>query len=189
MTVLANPKNSCLLIIDPFMSRCDQLEKKQSDRLRAQFSALDEASNLAHVPRYFAVSGGQQFQHDWFSHPCERSRKRVFDFSSDRAPWSVMDLVEAIKTENRERLFVCGFWLDSTVSATALDAYVDGFDVHLVSDIAPARNMIQGKSALERLLQIGVVPISTQQLLYEWMTKTPNKKDRENLHQLIENSL
>ena len=62
------------------------------------------------------------------------------------------------------------------------------FDVHFISDIAPARNTIQGKSALERLLQIGIVPISTQQLLYEWMTKSTNKSDRENLHQLIENS-
>lgn len=185
MTVLANPENSCLLIIDPLMSRCNQLEKEQSKTLREQFSMLDEASNLARVPRYFAISGGRQSQHDWYLQPCKKSRKHVFDFSSDTTPWSNLDLVEAIKAEERERLFVCGFWLENTVSATALDAYVEGFDVHLISDLAPAQNAIQGKAALERLLQIGVIPISAQQMLYEWMTKTPNRTARKCLENLI----
>jgi len=188
MTILASPESSCLLFINPIASNCDDLSKDQSEYMIAQFSALEAASNIIAVPRYFAISGLNQKKQKWLSKPCEKSKPKVFNFSTDSSPWSNLDLVDAIKTEKRERLFICGFWLDNTVSATALDAYVDGYDVHLVSDIAPARNAIQGKSALERLLQIGVVPISTQQLLYEWMTKTPNKSDRENLHQLIENS-
>ena len=164
------------------------LPDDQSKYITKQFSVLEAASNIIGIPRYFSISDSDEKTQKWLSKPCEESNSKTFDFPEDKTPWSNFNLVEAIKAEKRERLFICGFWLDSTVSATALDAYVDGFDVHLVSDIAPARNAIQGKSALERLLQIGVVPISTQQLLYEWMTKTPNKSDRENLHQLIENS-
>ncbi|MCP4079876.1 MAG: isochorismatase family protein [Planctomycetaceae bacterium] len=177
-----------MLIVDPLKARCNLLDAVHSAMVRKQFAMLDDASNIVGVPRFFAVSEAKDIRSDWLSRPCEKSRKRIYDFSADCAPWSNTNLVEAIKTEKRERLFICGFWLDSTVSATALDAYVDGFDVHLVSDVAPARNAIQGKSALERLLQIGVVPISTQQLLYEWMTKTPDITERENLLQLIGNS-
>lgn len=189
MTVLANPENSCLLIVEPMMSRCDFLPKAQSKFVKMQFSMLAEASNLVSVPRYFAVSDGKKVWHEWLLQPCEKSRKRAFDFSSDRAPWSNLDLVEAIKTEKRERLFICGFWLDNTVSATALDAYVDGFDVHIISDLSPARNPVQGKTAFDRLLQIGVVPISTQQLVYEWMTKAQNKTVRKSLENLISDNL
>ncbi len=188
MTILASPENSCLLLINPLLGNCDVLSNDQSGYMRTQFLVLEAASNIIGIPRYFSISDEEEKSQKWLSKPCEKSNSKIFDFSEDTTPWSNLRLVEAIKAEKRERLFICGFWLDSTVSATALDAYVDGYDVHLVSDIAPARNAIQGKSALERLLQIGVVPISTQQLLYEWMTKTPNKSDRENLHQLIENS-
>ncbi len=169
-------------------NRCEQLAVDQSKYIAKQISVLEAAANIIGIPRYFSISDSDGKIQKWLSKPCEKSYSKIFDFPEDKTPWSNLNLVEAIKAEKRERLFICGFWLDSTVSATALDAYVDGFDVHLVSDIAPARNAIQGKSALERLLQIGVVPISTQQLLYEWMTKTSNKSDRENLHQLIENS-
>ncbi len=188
MTILASPESSCLLLINPLVKNCRGLPNDQSAYTTTQFSVLEAASNIISVPRYFSVSYTEEKSQKWLSRPCEKSSSKIYDFPEDKTPWSNLNLVEAIKAEKRERLFICGFWLDSTVSATALDAYVDGFDVHLVSDIAPARNTIQGKSALERLLQIGVVPISTQQLLYEWMTKTPNKRDRENLHQLIENS-
>ncbi len=188
MTILSNPNNSCLLIIDPKTSHCGMITTDETEYLSHKFMVLDFACSIACIPRYYAITDFDGKPKEWLSKPCEESIPKTFDFFDDSTPWSNLKLVEAIKSEKRERLFICGFWLDSTVSATALDAYVDGFDVHLISDIAPARNTIQGKSALERLLQIGVVPISTQQLLYEWMTKTPNKSDRENLHQLIENS-
>jgi len=82
--------------------------------------------------------------------------------------------VTAIKSENRERLFVCGFWLDASLGTAALEAFVEGFDVHLLVDLSFSRSEIGRADTIHRLTQYGIVPITISQLIFEWMSWTTN---------------
>lgn len=184
MSVLAVPANSQLLIIDPVPQYIGQPNSNHAMQISRQFKLLSEATEQALVPRYFAISQDTDDRDNWLSMPCERNKTRVFRFERDRPVWSNTDMVLSMQKEDREQLFVCGFWLDDVVTAAALEAQPLGFNTHVIVDLSLSYNVEGRQASLDRLNQYGVAPISFQNLLYEWMAKTEDANRRGKLEKL-----
>jgi len=184
MSVLAVPDHSQLLLVNP-VPRCSrQLEGRLARRLSEQFHKLTMAADQALVPRYFAVSELENAREAWLSTPCEKNKPRVFCFERDRPVWSNADLLDAMRKEDREQLFICGFWLDDVVTAAALEAQPFGFNTHVIVDLSLASNQLKRRACFDRLNQYCIAPISLQNLLYEWMAKTEDRHRRRELEVL-----
>jgi len=184
MSVLAVPENSQLLLVNPIAHCVLQLDGGPSNRISEQFQRLSTAADQALVPRYFAVSEPRDERKAWLSTPCEKRQPRVFRFERDRPVWSNADLLEAMRKEDREQLFICGFWLDDVVTAAALEAQPLGFNTHVIVDLSLAYNRQRRHACFDRLNQYGIAPISLQNLLYEWMAKTDDDGRRRELELL-----
>ncbi|MCP4408087.1 MAG: isochorismatase family protein [Gammaproteobacteria bacterium] len=184
MCVLAVPEKSQLLFIDPISQNLDKLGTELAKQTSEQFRRLSAAADLALVPRYFAISAATPGQDNWLSTPCEKNKPRVFQFGRDRPVWSNEDMLDAMRKEDREQLFVCGFWLDDVVTAAALEAQPMGFDTHVVTDLSIAHNQQKRHLSLDRLNQYCIVPIPLQNLLYEWTAKTDDDMRRKELREL-----
>ncbi len=184
MPVLAIPENSQLLLVDPVPQYLNQLDRGVAKQVSEQFHSLSEATDQALVPRYFAVSQDTDERDTWLSRPCEQGKARVFRFERDRPVWSNTDMLEAIQKEERELLFICGFWLDDVVAAAALEAQMFGFNTHVIVDLSLAHDYRKRQSSLDRFSQYGIVPIFLQNLLYEWMAKTDDAERRRKLEGL-----
>ena len=150
---------------------------------------LEEAVQILQIPRYFACPAGDMEMGDWFQQPCERSRKRVYDWPDIGTPWSNGDLVTSIHSENRSNLYICGFWLDDAVTFAALNALADGYDTYLLVDVSAARFPETREPAIERLIQAGVVPTTSFQIVSEWMAQAHDTGMRDRLSDLISRSL
>lgn len=181
MSILADPHNSQLLIIDPFEDQICQMDRAVGDEMSAQFDRLTNAADLALVPRYFAVSRDDQAREMWLSTPCEKHKPRVFGFERDRPVWSNKDLLDAMRKEGRDQLFICGFWLDDVVTAAALEAQPIGFNTHVIVDLSPSLNTEKQQLSIDRLNQYCIVPMPLQNLLYEWTAKTDDHIRRKAL--------
>lgn len=184
MSVLAVPEHSQLLLIDPVPQYIGQLNSNLAMQISRQFKRLSEAAEQALVPRYFAISQDTDDRGHWLSIPCERNKIRVFQFERDRPVWSNADMVLSMQKEDREQLFICGFWLDDVVMAAALEAQPLGFNTHVIVDLTLSYNVKGRQAALDRLNQYSVAPISFQNLLYEWMAKTEDDDRRGALESL-----
>jgi len=181
MSVLADPENSQLLLVNPVKKYTQKLSSNLSALVPKQFERLSTAADHAHVPRYFAVSQDIDERRDWLSMPCENRKPRVFQFEHNRPVWSNADMLEAMQSEDREQLFICGFWLDDVVIAAALEAQPLGFNTHVIVDLSIAYNRHRCQSSLDRLNQYGIVPISLRSLLFEWMANTDDDARRKEL--------
>ena len=184
MAVLANPRDSQLLLIDPVPECFTRLNRTIQTSLKEQFGRLSAAADRALVPRYFAVSGEDEKRETWLSAPCSRGRRRVFHFDRKRAVWASENLLNSMRAEQREQLFICGFWLDDVVSAAALEAPTFGFNTHIVIDLSPVCDRRYHRVRLDRLNQYTIAPVSLRNLLYEWMTKTEDDVSRSDLELL-----
>jgi len=184
MSVLANPLDSQLLLIDPVPDCSKRLNGTTQAKMLEQFGRLSAAADRAKVPRYFAVSGENDERESWLSTPCNRGRRRVFQFDRNRAVWANADLLRSMREEHREQLFICGFWLDDVVTAAALEAPTFGFNTHIVVDLSPACDRRYQRVRLDRLNQYTIAPISLRNLLYEWMAKTDDDDSRGDLEVL-----
>ncbi len=184
MSVLAVPENSQLLLINPIAQCWRQLDRDFSHQIPEQFQRLSASADKALVPRQFAISQDIENRESWLSRPCEKSQTRVFRFNCDRPVWSNLDMLMTMQKEDREQLFICGFWLDDIVTAAALEAQPLGFNTHVIVDLSLAYNRHRRQACFDRLNQYGIAPISLQNLLYEWMAKTDDVNRRRELELL-----
>lgn len=183
MSALTKPETSQVLLIDPLTGYLEQLEEALATKVARRFEYL-VAANKVFVPRNHAVSTEVGSADAWLSRPCEKRTSRVFRFDRNRSVWSNGDLASAIKKENRTQLYVCGFWLDDVVAATAIEAQTLAFDTHIITDLSLAYSRERWQPFLDRLMQYGVVPILLHTLLYEWMTNTEDSDKRQALEML-----
>ncbi|MFK5980694.1 MAG: isochorismatase family protein [Rhizobiaceae bacterium] len=188
MVATSVPETSCLLIVEPTADSLEALPAEIRSKTATKFNSLDEAADLAKVPRYFATYEANKSKRDkWLSHPCENVRQRVFPCLPTQAPWQNDELVTAIKSEKRERLFVCGFWLDASLGSAALEAFVEGFDVHLLVDLSFSKSEIGRADSIHRLTQYGIVPITISQMIFEWMSWTSDHEAASALKSIASN--
>lgn len=179
MSILADPVNSQVLLIDAHRDKIDGFDKATAAALTVGFTRLSCVADCVGVPRYFAITDSKPADDDWLSLPCEQRRKRVYEVRPGTAVLAEPDLLEAIRAEARSKLFVCGFWLDDVVTATALEALFLGFDAHIVVDLSLAHDRRQRTPSLDRCNQYGVVPITLLNLIYEWIANSGDESVRQ----------
>jgi hypothetical protein len=82
-------------------------------------------------------------------------------------------------------LILAGFWLETTVTFLALPALASGFEVFVLMDVTPASADTSARPAADRLLQAGAVPITTRQLIAEWIEASSDGGGRSALSRLV----
>lgn len=189
MSPTAVPDQSCFLIIDPSEKNLKTLPANLREKTRLRFTNLDDAADLAKTPRYFGTNNPLIDPSLWMSRPCEKNRKRIFDSPKTVSIWRNSDLSIAIKSEQRNRLIIGGFWLDVDLAAVAMDAYVDGFDVHVLTDLVFSWHTEDHDDALSRLTLMGIVPITTCQLVHEWISWTSDVERSNQLQAVLDEIL
>jgi nicotinamidase-related amidase len=115
----------------------------------------------------------------------EQSTAGVHIIGNGGFSWSKSGLAEALAAQGRASLILCGFWLETTVTFLTLPALANGFDVFVLMDITVARSDAARRPAGDRLLQAGVVPVTTHQLIAEWAEQTPDPHVSSSLSSLI----
>ena len=173
MSATITPGESAFLIVEP-ISANSRLLGSSGEAAEAKFALLDEIANLATVPRWFAAFY-QSKGEEWLCQPCAKTRNRVFFYDDTTMPWQNGDLATAIKDEGREKLLIGGFWLDAGLGASAIEAFVDGFDVHVITDLSFARDSGTRADTFRRLEQYGILPVTLHQIIFEFMSWIPER--------------
>ncbi len=65
-------------------------------------------------------------------------------------------------------MLLCGHWLEEYITFAAIKALSEGYDAYIVADASPTRASIARGSALSRLVQAGVVPMTSRQVIRKW---------------------
>lgn len=96
-----------------------------------------------------------------------------FDAFEDEKVWN------AVKRTGRKKLVVSGLWTSMCFAYTALHGIREGYDVYGLMDAGGDSTMDAHKYGIERMLQAGVIPITTESLVSEWMHDWANPKSME----------
>lgn len=96
-----------------------------------------------------------------------------FDAFEDEKVWN------AVKRTGRKKLVVSGLWTSMCFAYTALHGIREGYEVYGLMDAGGDSTMDAHKYGIERMLQAGVIPITTESLVSEWMHDWANPKSME----------
>lgn len=96
-----------------------------------------------------------------------------FDAFEDERNWN------ALKKTGRKKLVISGLWTSMCFAYSALHALKGGFEVYGLMDSAGDSTLDAHKYGVKRMLQAGVVPITLEALVSEWMHDWNNPKAGE----------
>lgn len=85
----------------------------------------------------------------------------------------------AFKKAGRKKVVVSGLWTSMCFCYTALHAIRDGYEVYGLMDAAGDSTPDAHKYGIKRMLQAGVIPITVESLVSEWMHDWGNPKAGE----------
>ncbi len=93
-----------------------------------------------------------------------------FDAFEDESTWN------AVKQTQRKKIVLAGLWTSMCFTYTAIHAVMAGFDVYGLMDAAGDSSPESHKFGIKRMLQVGVVPLTLEGLVSEWMHDWDNPK-------------
>jgi nicotinamidase-related amidase len=85
----------------------------------------------------------------------------------------------AVKKAGRKKLVIAGLWTSMCLCYTALHALKDGYEVYGLMDAAGDSTVAAHRFGVKRMLQAGVIPITVESLVSEWMHDWTNPKAGE----------
>ncbi|HEX7889608.1 MAG TPA: hydrolase [Ramlibacter sp.] len=81
--------------------------------------------------------------------------------------WEDADFREAVERTGRRKLILAGLWTEVCVAFPALDALRAGYEVYVVADAIGGVSKVSHESAMQRMIQAGVKPVSVLGLACE----------------------
>lgn len=81
--------------------------------------------------------------------------------------WEDAEFRAAVEQHGRRKLILAGLWTEVCVAFPALDALREGYEVYVVVDAIGGVSPTAHEAALQRMVQAGVVPITTLGLACE----------------------
>ena len=177
---LLTDKNSALVLVDYQPTMFAGVASGDKTIIRNAAYCTAKAASILDVPVVLSTinpaSNGNFLAEVAALFPGQQVYARVvpsFDAFEDEKTYS------AFKKTGRKKMVVAGLWTSMCFCYTALHALKDGYEVYGLMDAAGDSTPDAHKYGVKRMLQAGVIPITVESLVSEWMHAWTNPKAGE----------
>jgi nicotinamidase-related amidase len=177
---LVTDKNSVLVLVDYQPTMFAGVASGDKTIIRNAAYCAAKAASILNVPVVLSAinpqSNGNFLAEVTNLFPGQQVYARAvpsFDAFEDEKTYS------AFKKTGRKKVVVSGLWTSMCFCYTALHALKDGYEVYGLIDAAGDSTPDAHRYGVERMLQAGVIPITVESLVSEWMHAWTNPKAGE----------
>ena len=165
---LLNPTNHTLLMIDHESQMAFAVESQPIEELRNNTGLLSATATLFKVPTVITTVAEKSFSGPIFPEIREYfpNEKDYIDRSTMNS-WEDKRVVEAVKKTKKKKLVIAGLWTEVCTLSASLSALEDGYEVYVVVDASGGTSQEAHDMAVTRMVQAGVIPITSLQYLLE----------------------
>jgi nicotinamidase-related amidase len=167
LAALLTPEDSVLLLIDHQPFQFANLHSHEPTMV------INNVVSLAKIAKVFAVPtilttvveerGGYILKDLQDVFPDQKPINRTFINT-----WEDKRVVDAVKATGRKKLIIAGLWTEICVAMPAIQALDDGFAIYVVTDASGGTTREAHDMAVQRMVQAGVVPITSGAVMAEW---------------------
>ena len=164
---LLTPQNTVLTLIDYQPEQYAGVKSVGHDELLAHVTMLGRVATAFEVP---VVLSTVYVKHGMSGTNPELREALPGVPEIDRTSmnsWEDPEFREAIERTGRRKLIIAGLWTEVCVAFPALDALEAGYEVYVVVDAIGGVSRVAHDSAMQRMIQAGVIPITVLGLACE----------------------
>ena len=174
---LIDPANAVLLMLDHQTGLFQTVKDIPIQELRTNASVLAKGAVLAKVPVITTASEPNGPNGPLMPELEQAAPGAIYvGRKGEISAWENPDFVKAVRATGRKTLIMAGVWTSVCVVFPALQAKAEGYDVYAVIDASGDVSPMASQVTLARLVQSGVVPITTNAVIGEFQ-RTWNRPD------------
>lgn len=164
---LLNPQNCVFALIDHQPQMFFSVESANRETIINNVVGLAKAAKIFNVPTILTTVAAKTF-----SGPLIPQLQAVFPDQKpiDRTSmnsWEDKNFVAAVEKTKRKKLVIAALWTEVCLVFPAVCAIQAGYEVYAVVDACGATTPEAHHAAIQRLIQVGVVPVTWLQVLCE----------------------
>ncbi|OAI48543.1 hydrolase [Gammaproteobacteria bacterium SCGC AG-212-F23] len=164
---LLNPNNCTIILIDHQPQMFFGVESANRETIINNVVALAKAAKIFKVPTILTTVAAKTF-----SGPLIPQLQTVFPDQKpiDRTSmnsWEDKNFVAAVEKTKRKKLVIAALWTEVCLAFPAISAVQAGYEVYAVVDASGATTLEAHNTAIQRMIQVGVVPVTWVQVLCE----------------------
>ncbi len=166
LDALLTPEESVLLLIDHQPFQFANLHSHEPTMVINNVVSLAKIAKVFGVPTILTTvveeRGGYLLQPLQDVFPDQKPINRTFINT-----WEDRRVVDAVKATGRGKLIIAGLYTEICVAMPAMQAVDDGYAVYVVTDASGGTTREAHDMAVQRMVQAGVVPITSGAVLAE----------------------
>jgi nicotinamidase-related amidase len=174
---LIDPADAVLLMLDHQTGLFQTVKDISLQELRTNATVLAKGAALAKVPVITTASEPNGPNGPLMPELHEAAPGATYvGRKGEISAWENADFVKTVKGTGRKTLIMAGVWTSVCVVFPAIQAEAEGYDVYAVIDASGDMSPMASQVSLARLVQAGVVPITTNAVVGEFQ-RTWNRPD------------
>lgn len=163
------PQNSQLIIIDHQPQMAFGVQSMDRQLMKNNVVGLAKAAKIFEIPTIITTVESESFSGYTYPElldvfPNQKTLERTSMNS-----WDDQKVRDALKANGRRKVVVAGLWTEVCNTTFALSAMLEGdYEIYMVADASGGTTKEAHDYAMQRMIQVGVVPVTWQQVALEW---------------------
>jgi nicotinamidase-related amidase len=163
------PQNSQLIFIDHQPQMAFGVQSIDRQTLKNNAVGLAKAAKVFKIPTIITTVETQSFSGYTYPELLDVFPDAPLLERTSMNSWDDKKVRNALKANGRNKVVVSGLWLEVCNNTFALSAMLEGgYEIYMVADASGALCKEAHDCAMQRMIQVGVVPMTWQQVLLEW---------------------
>lgn len=183
------PQNSQLIFIDHQPQMAFGVQSIDRQTLKNNTVGLAKAGRIFDIPTIITTVETESFSGHTYPELLDVFPDTPLLERSSMNSWDdqkVRDALAKNAAEGRKKLVVAGLWTEVCNTTFALSCLQDtDYEIYMVADASGGTTLEAHNRAMDRMMQVGVVPMTWQQVLLEWQRDWARKETYDAVVSLV----
>jgi len=177
---LLTPHNCQLIFIDHQPQMAFGVQSFDRQTLKNNVVALAKAAKAFNIPTTITTVETEGFSGHTYPELLDVFPEAPLLERTSMNSWDDQKVRDALAENRRRKVVVSGLWTEVCNCTFALSAIQEGdYEIYMVADASGGTSVEAHKYAMDRMVQVGVVPMTWQQVLLEWQRDWARKETYE----------
>ena len=185
-TELLTPENSQIIFIDHQPQMAFGVQSIDRQTLKNNVVALAKAAKLFDIPTTITTVETESFSGYTYPELLEVFPKQEILERTSMNSWDDQKVRDALAANGRKKVVVSGLWTGICNLMFAFSAMEEaGYEIYMMADASGDTSEAAHDNAMQRMIQAGVVPMTTIQAMLEWQRDWANRENYDGLMDII----
>lgn len=166
---LLNPTNCQLIFIDHQPQMAFGVQSIDRQTLKNNVVGLAKSAKLFNIPTTITTVETLGFSGHTYPELLAVFPDHPILERTSMNSWDDQKVRDALAKNGQKKVVVSGLWTEVCNNSFALSAMLEGgYEIYMVEDASGGTSQGAHDYAMQRMIQVGVVPVTWQQVMLEW---------------------